>query len=292
VANQQTDQQKIAAMGREITMEAITASQELYLSRHEKEPYQGVTVDRDIAYGPHERNRLDIFRPEQAPAAPLPVFIFVHGGGFVRGDKHTPGTPYNDNVPLWAMRNGMVGVNITYRLAPEFTCPSGAEDVAAAVAWVRSNIADYGGDRERIYLCGTSAGAVHVGDYVAFEGIGDPERDIRGALLLSCMFDPVTGVKNEMLLSYFGDDPTRYPSQSCLPGLIETKVPLFVTLGEYEPFDFENQALIFIQKYMEKHGRWPNFRRLSGQNHLTTTMHLNAVETELGREMLRFIAEH
>jgi len=289
VANQPTDQQRIAAMGRDITMEAITASHQLYLDRHETEPYEGATVDRDIHYGTHERHRLDIFRPSTAPASPLPVFIFVHGGGFVRGDKHTPGTPYNDNVPLWAVRHGMIGVNITYRLAPEFRFPSGAEDVAAAIAWVRENIARSGGDPERIFLCGTSAGAVHVAHYMAFEGT--PERDIKGALLLSCLFDPVTGERNEMLLSYFGDDPSAYPAQSSIPGLLETRVPLFITLAEHEPADFENQALLFLQEYSARHGRWPHFLRLAGQNHLTTTMHLNAVETELGREMLRFIAD-
>ena len=50
---------------------------------------------------------------------------------FVAGDKSAPGTPYHDNVALWAARSGMVGVTMNYRLAPEHRWPSGAEDVGA-----------------------------------------------------------------------------------------------------------------------------------------------------------------
>ena len=74
--------------------------------------------------------------------------------GFNRGNKNTAGSPFNDNVPLWAARNGMVGVNMTYRLAPQSTWPSGPQDTAAAVSWVRANIASYGGDPSRVFLMG------------------------------------------------------------------------------------------------------------------------------------------
>ena len=45
--------------------------------------------------------------------------MFVHGGGFVAGDKHTPGTPRYELVGAWAARHGWVGVTMTHRLAPE-----------------------------------------------------------------------------------------------------------------------------------------------------------------------------
>ena len=81
-----------------------------FAPHHENEPYKDIVLTRDHRYGGHERHRLDVFQPKAAGL--LPVFVFVHGGGFVRGDKKNPGTPYNDNVPLWAARHGMVGVNI------------------------------------------------------------------------------------------------------------------------------------------------------------------------------------
>src|SRR5438132_14017366 len=63
----------------------------LYIPLHEKEPYSGVKIERDVKYGPAERNLLDVFMPATNAAA-RPVLIFVHGGAFVRGDKRGVGS--------------------------------------------------------------------------------------------------------------------------------------------------------------------------------------------------------
>src|SRR5439155_21109304 len=88
---------------------------QVYARLQEQEPYQDVKVERDAKYGAADRNLLDIFMPAAA-ASPRPVLIFVHGGAFVRGSKRAPGAPFNDNIMLWAVKNGYIGVNITYRL--------------------------------------------------------------------------------------------------------------------------------------------------------------------------------
>src|SRR6187402_3090557 len=59
----------------------------LYAPLQQKEPYQGVKVERDVKYGPADRNLLDIFMPEPALFSPRPVLMFVHGGAFVGGNK-------------------------------------------------------------------------------------------------------------------------------------------------------------------------------------------------------------
>src|ERR1700712_4947251 len=97
----------------------------LYAPLQEKEPYHGVKVDRDVKYGPADRNLLDVFTPEAA-SSPRPVLIFVRGGAFVAGYKHLPGSPFYDNIMLWAVKNGFVGVNVTYRLGPPGPPPRGA----------------------------------------------------------------------------------------------------------------------------------------------------------------------
>ena len=76
--------------------------------------------------------------PPEAPAAgPRPVLMFVHGGAFVGGGRRGPGgSPFYDNIMLFAARNGIVGVNTTYRLAPQNRWPAGAQDVGSAVRWV------------------------------------------------------------------------------------------------------------------------------------------------------------
>ena len=125
----------------------------LYAPQQEKEPYQGVRIERDVKYGAADRNLLDVFMAETAASA-RPVLIYVHGGGFVAGNKRAPGSPFYDNVMLWAAKNGFVGVNVTYRLAPQAVWPSGAEDLAAAVLWVSDKIGQRGGDPARIIrLC-------------------------------------------------------------------------------------------------------------------------------------------
>jgi acetyl esterase/lipase len=137
----------------------------LYIPLQEKEPYQNVKIERNLKYGPADRNLLDVFAPPAASPA-RPVLIYVHGGGFTAGNKRTGDSPFYDNVMLWAVKNGFVGVNVTYRLAPQAVWPAGAEDLAAAVQWVADKISERGGDPARIDLMGHSAGAVHVANYV------------------------------------------------------------------------------------------------------------------------------
>jgi hypothetical protein len=77
-----------------------------------KEPYGRVAVTRDEKHGGDERHRLDVFRSSDAASA-LPVLLFVHGGGYVRGDNRAAGSPFYDNIMLWAVGHKMVGVNMT-----------------------------------------------------------------------------------------------------------------------------------------------------------------------------------
>src|SRR6185312_7822028 len=106
---------KLLEIGR-VVDPAKTAA--LFAPMQTQEPYQGVKVEREIKYGPSDRHLLDVFTPDTA-TSPRPVLIFIHGGAFVGGNKRTsPTSPFYDNVMLWAVQNGFVGVNATYRLAP------------------------------------------------------------------------------------------------------------------------------------------------------------------------------
>jgi triacylglycerol lipase len=91
-----------------------------------------------------------------APTGARPVLVFVHGGGFTGGNRRTGDSPFYDNIMLWALKNGMVGVNMTYRLAPQSQWPAAQQDIASALAWVQDNIASHGGDPSRIVLMGHS----------------------------------------------------------------------------------------------------------------------------------------
>ena len=284
---------KVRAAGRAMGTEGF-ATMELYRPFHETEPYTSLKLERDISYGPDERNRLDVFSSPNASAKDKrDVLIFVHGGGFVQGDKHTPGSPYNDNVPLWAMRNGLVGVNMTYRLAPQHKWPSGIEDIAGAVDWTRRNIAARGGNPERIFVFGVSAGAMHAGMYVSHSRlVGGPP--IAGAILESGIYDfsrEATGIEpNERQAQYMGTmDNAILAQRASIDGLVNAKIPVLYVICEYDPPMFEAALSLLMNRYLKQHGAWPNIVRLMGHNHFTGTIALNTPDDYLGRQILSFI---
>src|SRR5512139_111504 len=156
--------EKLEGLGRELTPAMLGGTTQLFAPMA-KGSDASVEVTRDLAYGEHERHRLDVFRQPGTRGAP--VLVFVHGGGFVMGDKRSAETPFYDNIGTAAALAGFIGVTITYRLAPAYRFPAGAEDLAAVVRWLKDNVAQHGGDPDRIVLSGQSAGAAHVAAYVA-----------------------------------------------------------------------------------------------------------------------------
>jgi len=115
----------------------------------------GVRRVADVAYGDAgERNLLDIYAPETVPPGGCPVLIHVHGGAWMIGKKQQQGQPLmNYLVP-----RGWVCVDINYRLSPKHRFPAHIIDVKRAIAWVRGNIGNYGGNPDFIALTGGSAG--------------------------------------------------------------------------------------------------------------------------------------
>ncbi len=224
---------KLQELGRVIDPPKTAA---LYAPLQQKEPYQGVRVERDVKYGPADRNLLDVFVPETADSK-RPVLIFVHGGAFTAGNKRGPNaSPFYDNIMLWAVKNGFVGVNTTYRLAPQSPWPAAAEDLANVVQWVADNAASRGGDPARVYLMGHSAGAVHVSSYVShpkFHKVGG--GGLAGAIMVSGLYNPTAETVGEPEKAYFGTDPTLYAERSSLRGLLATKLPLMIAAAELDP---------------------------------------------------------
>ena len=90
----------VAAIGRVIDTEKTAA---IYAPFAQKPPYKNVSIARDVKYGPAALNALDVFAPD-VKGRTRPVLMFVHGGGYVRGDKCEPGTPFHDNIMLWAVQ--------------------------------------------------------------------------------------------------------------------------------------------------------------------------------------------
>jgi triacylglycerol lipase len=280
----------------DLTPENVEASFGLFTAAHEDLGYLAPEIARDVAYGPDPRHLLDVHSAGQVPSVvrqpgrgAAPVLIYVHGGGFTSGDRQLPGTPYYDHIGAWAVRRGMVGVNMTYRLAPEHQWPAGARDVARAVAWVSGNIGEYGGDPARVVVAGHSAGAAHVACYLAGQA-GQPPG-VAAGVLLSGVYQLSAGQRDDMqaAYSYFGEDPSAYPSRSPLAGLVASGLPVLLALAEFDPPSFHRQAAEALQAFGDRDGTLPAFAYLQGHNHLTEIAALGVDDESLGVPLLQFI---
>ena len=278
---------QLRALDPAITMELAQSTWALLTPFHEKAGYTAPKIDRDLRYGDDPRHRLDVHTAGGESNAP--VFVFVHGGGFVRGDKHIPGTPQYDLVGAWAVRHGYIGVTMTYRLAPEHKWPSGAEDVAGAVAWLRQNIARYGGDPDKIVLAGNSAGAVHVASFAAGQGGADP-ASVAGVAMLSGIYEVRTPQPGAPEHAYYGPDPD--PETATLPGLLKAPVPLLFSVSERDPSFFQEAAAGVVSAWQERHGTVPDLVWVEGHNHMSTIGSLTIDESALGTALARFIDRH
>ena len=130
----------------------------------------GVRVVRDLEYvaGGHERNRLDLYLPEKA-ARPLPVILWVHGGGWVGGNK--------TNGPAFRFATkGYAVASMNYRFSQHGIFPAQIYDCKAAVRWLRANAGKYGLDADHIGAWGCSAG----GHLVALLGTTAGVKELEG----------------------------------------------------------------------------------------------------------------
>lgn len=115
---------------------------------------QKLTADVPYLENSHERHVLDIYVPENQGAKKLPVMFWIHGGGWQAGDKSDVALK-----PKVLCERGFVFVSTNYRLLPEVTMEELTGDIAASLGWVAKNISKYGGDPEKIFVGGHSAGA-------------------------------------------------------------------------------------------------------------------------------------
>ncbi len=120
-----------------------------------------VSSANNVAYGNSPLEKLDVFYPKDNSRGRFPIVVFLHGGGWRIGDKFQ----HRSKGALYA-HNGIVFVNVNYGLAPEVVHPEQVMDVAKAIKYTVDHAHDWGGDPERIFLMGHSAGA-HLVDLVA-----------------------------------------------------------------------------------------------------------------------------
>lgn len=254
------------------------------LFAEQKEPYPNVKVVRDIAYGSDPLNKLDVFT--SGSGTDKPVVIYVHGGGFERGDKRQPNSPFYDNLMLWLTQQGMVGVNMNYRLAPKSTWPAAHEDLAAVVRWVEANIASYGGDPARAGLWGQSAGASLIAGYLAHPQFWGPKgHGIKVAVMNSGFYDNDRGASR-----YFGSDPKDLAERSSTEGLKKVTIPLFVSHTEVDLPDAIRLAEQ-TKKALCDAGRCPIYAVFKDHSHISQGYSVGTPDTSVSGPILQVLQQ-
>lgn len=132
----------------------------------------GVRRIERIAYADDgERTTLDVIVPADGSAKTAPVLLHIHGGAWVLGKRNQQARPLIHHL----VRHGWVCVDINYRLGPKHRFPAMIVDVLRAIAWTKANIAQYGGDPERMALTGGSAG----GHLTALAALGHDRAEFK-----------------------------------------------------------------------------------------------------------------
>ncbi|ANU07387.1 alpha/beta hydrolase [Paraurantiacibacter namhicola] len=194
---------------------------------------------RTIAYGTHELQQFDLHAADDAESsAAVPAVIFVHGGGWQRGDKaaasHRAKAAHVTSL-------GYAFISVNYRLLPESDAEAQAQDVAAAIAYVMENAAALGVDASRIVLSGHSAGAHLAGLVATDESLlaqhGHSPASLAGVILLDgaaydveAQIAQADGRRADMYHAAFGTQPDRWRELSPTAHVGGKDAPVFLLL--------------------------------------------------------------
>lgn len=243
----------------------------------------------DAPYGPHPDEVADVF-PADASSEDkgAPVFVFIHGGYWRTLSQR-------DSVfmaPCF-VGEGVAVVSVNYSLAPAASIDTIVRQCRGALAWVRHNAAQFGGDPERIFVGGTSAGGHLVGMMLASgwrETFRLPEDLIKGALVLNGLHDlePVMlSAANEWARLNPASARRNSPIHN-LPPADAPGCPIVVSWGGSETPEFKRQSGMFAEAWAAR--GWPvtAFERTE-RNHFDIVFDLCDADSPVGRATLDMI---
>jgi acetyl esterase/lipase len=231
------------------------------------------------------------------PAPPL--FVYVHGGAWISGDKRQYGP-----LGLSLAAQGVAVAIINYRLSGDGAAavrhPLHAQDGAAAVAWLRKRAPAYGYDATRIFVGGHSAGA-HLSAMLAFDGsllaaVGERPDALAGFVGLEGIYDLVELVRRfpsyrvDFLQAAFGSDETgwRAASPQQLVGATAPKRPwLLIHSREDELVDLEQSRR--FRQVLEKQGIPVRWQSPEHGSHFSVMSELATPRSALFQQLLAFL---
>lgn len=260
-----------------------------------------------FTYGNHPRQTLDVYYPTNRRRSSIsssntPVLIFLHGGGLVRGSKRLPlagGLAHANLGHFFAEKLGYTTVIADYRLIEHGArFPSGGEDLALIVDWVRESLSKQDGySAIDLFIMGNSAGGIHLSTYAFAPDFAtsrskvtgrDPEADIslRGIVLLSVPFNyrKAHASHSDALNTYFGDLEGNSPQGLMKAALLQDpdnvlpNVRILVLTGSLDP---EEEILGPNREFLEEWSQLDEESReavtvevMEGHNHISPPLSL------------------
>lgn len=213
----------------------------------------------DIAYGDHERQKLDVFLPKRTKGSALPVAMMVHGGGWFTGDKAAKKVIGYKKDYFHA--RGYAFVSINYRLAPDDMYPAAPNDVASSLAWLKEKKDKLNIDTSKVILIGHSAGA-HLVNLVVTNGrflskVNFERNHIKAFISLDTYFYDIKqslgqgGARAKMILNFFGTSTQKMEDGSPLY-FVDAKTPPmlnFNRISDAENISVRKQYISKIEGY-------------------------------------------
>ena len=228
-------------------------------------------VGDGIAYADGARTKLDVYAPEER-GAPAPVVFFIYGGGWSRGERGE-----YEFVGRALASRGFVTVIADYRLYPEVRYPDFLEDGARALRWVQDNIANYGGDPNRLFLAGHSAGAYNAVMQAldpAFRAEYGVTMPILAVAALSGPYDFYPFEYNEVR-DVFGEAPNPQGTQPI--NLITAEAPpMYLATGTTDPIVRVQNTERFAER-LRAQGVWVTSQYYDGFGHMEPVLAMGAL---------------
>ena len=256
-------------------------------------PSSGYVETHDIAYGDGPRRMLDVYRPATlAPGAKAPVVVFFYGGSWRTGSK----ADYRF-VADALTSHGIVTVIADYRLYPEVRYPEFLDDTAAAVAWTFREIGSYGGDPDRIFVAGHSAGAYDAA-MIAFDSRWLARYDIkpdrlRGFIGLAGPYNFLP-IKDEDVKPVF-DWPATTPDSQPINHVTRDSIPALLIAAKNDRFVYPEVNTEPMAERLRAVGADVTVDIHSGVNHVTLIGSMSRALRPLApvaKEFTQFVLSH
>lgn len=250
-----------------------------------------VRVVRDVPYlegtkYDDHKDKLDLYLPEGRQKAP--VIVSYYGGALMAGDKSE-----NAFIGQRFASAGFATVVVNYRLSPAVTHPAHVQDAAASLAWVKRHISEYGGDADRLFVIGHSAGAYLVAllstdeRYLAAHKLS--LRDIRGVVPVSAFYwVERTGVAPDRDKSVWGTDRKIWVDASPAHHLQRDTAPMLILYADGDE-EWRRQQNVEMAQALKSAGQANvEIAMIKGRTHMSIWERMGGEGDETAERIIRF----